>query len=247
MKKNDPIVHIYVERFPFFVNNEEIFPPARTSEIESCSNVGVRNQKFYVWKLLEKALMCSFGLELPNLDFTRTENGQWVCNQCYFSLSHSDNFVAVAVSNNPIGVDIERRNVARFTDALAKKIVTNQEMEEVGTLAVEARGEAVNALWTKKEAIFKMLGNKSFQPTAIETGNYTTLTKLLQHQDGQYYLTVASALANNAIFRTADQLEFVDCSSHTARPLSAFGTYTHTQKLCCTAVNMPNGCNFLYM
>ena len=205
-----PIVHVYVAKFPFPVDDEKIYPPARAKEIESCSNPSVRRQKYFVWKLLENALMRSFGLKIGNIDFTRTDSGKWECSECCFSLSHSGDFVAVALSRKPVGVDIEKRDEARFTAALAEKITTASESDKINRLENSAQSRALNALWTKKEAIFKLLGDKAFQPDKIETSEYGLLTKTVKCEEEQYLITVASEDATKAVFRGADELKFID-------------------------------------
>lgn len=193
-----PVVHVYVEKFPFCIADETILPPERQKEIDSCSNPKVRSEKFYAWKLLEKALIHSLGLKLENLGVTRNKNGKWGCSSCYFSISHSGDLVAVAVSRKPVGVDIEKRDETRFTDALEDKIVSKREAAALQRL--EERGTALNALWTKKEAIFKLDGEKSFQPKQIETSKYTSTTKSIQCGEERYLITVASDDAEQAVF-----------------------------------------------
>ena len=202
-------VHVYVARAPFAVEDEKIVPVERAEEIAGCTNSEVRRQKFYAWKLLEKALLNSFGLKIEELKITRSENGKWECPLLSFSLSHSGDMVAVAVSGKPIGVDIEKRDLSRFTDALAEKTVTKSEEEALSRLSND-RAAALNALWTKKEAIFKLSGGKSFQPKRIETAEYTTVTKLVQSATERYFITVASEDAERAKFH-GDGLEFIDC------------------------------------
>lgn len=205
-----PIVHVYVAKFPFPVETEKILPPARAAEIESCSNADVRRAKYYVWKLLENALMRTFGLKIEKLDLKRTNSGKWQCSECYFSLSHSGDFVAVAVSRKPIGVDVEKWEESRFTVAVANKIATRHEQEEIARLEESARGTALNALWTKKEAIFKLIGEGSFQPKCIQTSDYTSITKAFQHKSERYIITVASEDAAKSIFRCQTELEFIN-------------------------------------
>lgn len=202
-----PVVHVYVARFPFPVDEEKIFPPERADEIDRCSNPDVRREKYYAWKLLEKALMRSLGLNLKNLDIVRTENGKWECSACCFSLSHSGNFAAVAVSRKPIGVDIEKCDESRFTESFTKKIATERECEALDRL--KERQAALNELWTKKEAVFKLLGDKTFQPSNIEVSEYVTVTKVVQSEDERYFVTVASEDAERADFRCAEKLEIV--------------------------------------
>ena len=204
-----PIVHVYVAQFPFAVEDDSIYPSERAAEIDSCSNADVRQQKYFVWKLLEKALVRSFGLNMQKLAFTRQSNGKWTCPSCHFSLSHSGNFVAVAVSRKPIGVDIEKFDPSRFTDAILDKIATPRERERLES-AGDERGQMLNALWNKKEAIFKHLEEKSFVPKSIEAEQFATVTKLFQAGNAQYLVSVASEDVQQAIFRSADQLEFVN-------------------------------------
>ena len=204
-----PIVHVYVARFPFEVEEDKVFPPERLAEIDSCQNADVRNQKYFVWKLLEKALMRSFGLSMDKLDLHCTDNGKWVCSQCCFSLSHSGNVAAVAVSRRPIGVDVEKLDQSRFTDALALKIATSKELQQLRSLG-EKQGAATNALWTKKEAIFKSLDQKAFAPTNIEADRFSTVTKTFTDNNQQYLISVASPDVQQALFRTADPFQFVN-------------------------------------
>ena len=201
-----PIVHVYIAKFPFPVDSEKVVPRAREIEIESCSNLKVRQQKYYVWKLLESALMRSFGLKTGEINITKLDSGKWVCDECHFSLSHSDDFVVVAVSQKPVGVDIERCDESRFTNALLEKIATSREREELRL--VETREERA-ALWTCKEAIFKQSEDKFFQPGHIETSQYSTVTKSVQGEGGKYFVTVASEDAQSAIFRSTG-CEFAD-------------------------------------
>ena len=196
-----PIVHVYLAHVPFPVEDERIFPPARAEEINSCSHPDVRRNKYYVWKLLERALKLSLGLNLKELNAVCTENGKWECPSCCFSLSHSGDVVAVALSRKPIGVDIEKCDEARFNRALAEKITTAHERE-----ALEKRGALqgaeLNALWTQKEAIFKLLGGRAFQPKNIEVSEYNTVTKAVQDQEEKYFLTVASEDNAQPVFRS---------------------------------------------
>ena len=182
LKKSDS-VHVYVAHIPFKVDNKKI-TPARAEEIESCADERVRQQKFYVWKLLERALS-QLGLSIEKLDIRRTDSGKWECPECFFSLSHSGNFVAVAVSGEPVGVDIEKFDEPRFNRSLAEKILTAREKGDISP-------NDLIALWTKKEAVFKLSGGKAFIPKNIETADFPTVTKTIDSDDGSYFITVAS-------------------------------------------------------
>lgn len=201
-----PLVHVYVAKFPFPVEREEILPKERAEEIEGCSNAGVRSQKYYSWKLLESALERSLGLSMDKLNFTRTESGKWECDGCHFSLSHSGSLVCVAVSRKRIGVDIEKLDEGRFTEALTAKIATVCEKSTLDALEEGARGRTLNALWTKKEAIFKQSEERYFHPERIETSEHKTVTRAVECADGTYLISVASEDAERASFRLAEGL-----------------------------------------
>lgn len=193
LEKHD-LLHVYIAQFPFKADNKKIFPPSRAEEIESCSDERVKRQKFYVWKLLEAALSKSLGLNIDNLDIRRTDSGKWECSKCCFSLSHSGNFVAVAVSQAPVGVDIEKFDKARFNRSLAEKITTERERGDIQP------PHGLAALWTKKEAIFKLSGGRAFIPKNIQTADFPTVTKTFQCTDESYFISVASSIAQKAEF-----------------------------------------------
>lgn len=199
-----PLVHVYVSRFPFPAGSGEIFPPERREEIARCTNEEVRESKYYVWKLLEHALMRSLGLRAENLPFRREESGKWTAEGCFFSLSHSGHIAAAAVSRKPVGVDVELRDEARFTDAVARRIATERERGALFALSPEERGREANILWTKKEAIFKLGDGKAFLPAQTESGKFPTLTRTLCADGAQYFLTVASENARQAAFYPAE-------------------------------------------
>lgn len=207
LQQNSP-VHVYIAQFPFAVEGREIAPAARAEEIESCANPSVRSAKFYVWKLLESALG-SLGLNISELNLRKNDSGKWVCKERYISLSHSGNLVVAAVSMKPVGIDIERRNEARFTPSLARKMLTRSEFEAVERLNKGAQGIALNVLWTKKEALFKLTGEGAFLPHKVETSNGNFVTKCVKCGQEQYILTVASE-ADCMDYRLADNLELID-------------------------------------
>lgn len=207
--KNCP-VHVYVAQFPFPAEEEKIAPAARAKDIEGCANQQVRTAKYFVWKLLENALMRSFGLRIGELEIAQSKSGKWECPECFFSLSHSGNLAAVAVSAKPVGIDIERRDEARFTPSLARKILTCSELKEIEQQEGIIRSDAINALWTKKEALFKLAGEGAFLPNKIETSGTKCATKIIVSGEEQYFFTVAAEDAEQAIFRLAYDLKLIN-------------------------------------
>lgn len=101
--------------------------------------------------LLERMIKRIYGKERFEIKYNK--NGKPLCDFCFFSISHSGDFAAVAVSDDPIGVDIQ--------------IPGGFKKREKYMLFSPAENEFVNAensenrfytLWTRKEAYIKAEG-----------------------------------------------------------------------------------------
>lgn len=170
-----------------------VYPPARQARQDASANAMQRRQRYYAWKLLEYAMEHSFGLRLCEQEFTVDENGKWHCAACFFSLSHSRDGVAVAVSDRPVGVDLECLE-RTFAPGLEKKILTEQELWAYDTLCAEKRQSFLLEKWCAKESLYK-LGGIPFNPRQMETDTRTaTGTVTLAGRAYAYAVTGAGTL-----------------------------------------------------
>lgn len=185
------MIEVYIAEYPFAVGNEKIYSHEREREIKSCKSKSAAESKFYVWKLFEYAVEKSFKLKFSELDFIKNVNGKWQCEKFAFSLSHSGSVVAVALSDKPVGLDIEVKNPLRFLK-LRNKILTESEKERVKRFNENKLGEELNILWTEKEAVFKLNGGRVFIPDKIETAGLSFVTETVKAGENEYYITVAS-------------------------------------------------------
>ncbi len=183
-----PIVDVYYARVAKKIRLSSIFPRARRAEIESCSNEKVRLEKYSVWKLLAYALKKSLGFSCKKINFKKEENGRWVCDRGYFSLSHSGELVAVAVSNYPVGIDVEV--VKSHSESVAKKIFSDGELQEFLHLSLDERTEFFIEKWTQKESVYKQRGSGRFEPNT--TGDFYGESKMIDAGGQRYCLSVAS-------------------------------------------------------
>lgn len=91
------------------------------------------------------------------LEFEYNENGKPSLKgqpEIYFNISHTKNAILVAISNEPIGVDVEA--FRHPSDGLVEKTMNE---EERALIASSANQDAMfTALWTKKEAVLKLRG-----------------------------------------------------------------------------------------
>ena len=81
----------------------------------------------------------------------------------HFNLSHCHDLALIAISDKPVGIDIEP--VTRAPDLL-ECVRTFCHPEEIASLPVDsgARAEQLLLIWTAKEALLKSLGTGLLQP-----------------------------------------------------------------------------------
>lgn len=75
---------------------------------------------------------------------------------CFFSISHCKEAIAVAVDDQPIGIDIEA--IRHADESLIERVMNEEEKWSVESLELRDRDRAFTRLWTQKEAVLKMKG-----------------------------------------------------------------------------------------
>ncbi len=75
--------------------------------------------------------------------------------QVQFSLSHGGDWVLCAVSDRPVGVDVEQ---PRCTMEIARRFFCKEEVRAVEALEEDAQKDALCRLWCAKEAFVKAMG-----------------------------------------------------------------------------------------
>ena len=110
-----------------------------------------------------------------------------------FSISHCQHGIAVAISEKPIGIDIEHIRTAK-PELVAR---TMNEKEQAEIWAATSPDIAFTCLWTKKEAVLKMQGTgitsiDGIKNTLVSTEHVDLLTKV--NIDKQYAYTLVNSL-----------------------------------------------------
>ncbi len=164
----------------------------RRRELEGVRCEDTLREKFFVWRLLEYALEKSFGLSLDEINPRKEESGKWVADGVFFSLSHSRGALAVLVSDEPCGVDIEGEVPPRAKN-FAEKVLNERELSELLTLPERERGRRLLELWSMKESLFKMRGGARFSPRDEDTSRDVTVMRASVGGERRI-LSVASAI-----------------------------------------------------
>jgi 4'-phosphopantetheinyl transferase len=76
----------------------------------------------------------------------------------HFNVSHTDGAAVFALSDVPVGVDVERHSPTRELAGLVRRYFTPEEVEQFHALPDEAKPAAFLRGWTCKEAILKGIG-----------------------------------------------------------------------------------------
>ena len=80
-------------------------------------------------------------------------------DRLFTSLSHAGQRVAIALAGaGPVGIDIEPAGRAPDMPELAARVAHPDELDQLSTLAPGALGEALLAMWVRKEALLKAAG-----------------------------------------------------------------------------------------
>lgn len=101
--------------------------------------------------LLERMIKRIYGKERFEIKYNK--NGKPLCDFCFFSISHSGDFAAVAVSDNQVGVDIQIPGGFKKRE----KYMLFSPVEN-GFVNAENSENRFYTLWTCKEAYIKAEG-----------------------------------------------------------------------------------------
>src|SRR5690606_13761780 len=77
-------------------------------------------------------------------------------DRLFTSLSHAGQRVAIAIAGaGPVGIDVEPISRATDMPELAERVAHPDELRELASLGAHALGEALLAMWVRKEALLK--------------------------------------------------------------------------------------------
>lgn len=173
------------------IDLDRIFPKTRRTEIENATDAVVKSQKYYAWKLLESAINKIFGVSIDSFSFYKNENGKWKCSAFEFSISHSENAVAVAISPNPIGVDLQKITLPTNLKVI-ERTFNESEIEKFFSLSDEEKPFYFSTVWAKKESVFKMRDKKGFLTEFPKTFTESAFSQIVAINCANYALAVAT-------------------------------------------------------
>ena len=132
----------------------------------------------YIKRMLEYALMRSFGYKPDELVFSKGKNGKWLCDKCFFNISRSGDYVAVAVSNREVGINIGQ--IKPFEVACADDVLFSKMKRRILKKGEPQPSASVDLLkmLSQKESIFNRSPKGRFKPSRIKITDDTASLKL---------------------------------------------------------------------
>ena len=177
---------IFYATIPSEINDFTVFSKLRQNEIDKCTDIKTKAQKYCVWKLLEIAVNKHIGIDFNKIQFKKNQNGKWECDEFCFSLTHSNSLVAVAISPYFIGVDAQI--LKAVNPDLQNKILTESEQKFYSMLSLEEKQSFLLTSWCKKESILKLSGEKMLSPNKRETKGVEFFEKYIDVKEQKYFI-----------------------------------------------------------
>ena len=151
-----------------------------------------RNLSGYAWMFLKDILNSDFGIDLEKKMISYNKYGKPYIDGMYFNISHSNNMIAIAISDNEVGIDIEAESnfIRQLDSKYFSKWLSENELIEFNL--ANDKLHFLAKTWTKKEAIlkFKGIGIQNYKELKNIDGN-TDAYEIEDEKKEKYVISVS--------------------------------------------------------
>lgn len=148
----------------------KILPPERLEKLDRFCNEKKAEKYLLSSAFLQYVLSGALGTFPQEISYIYGEYGKpeilykedYKGRRFDFNLSHSGRYAVLAVSDHPVGIDVERLKMGRL--AVAKRFFCEEEYEEILNAPEQARDSFFLKYWTMKEAYVKRTGKGLYMP-----------------------------------------------------------------------------------
>ena len=141
-------------------------PLWRRQRVADVKNATVRTESIVAGALLVMALRERLGAEPEDKYFIKNENGLYdVYAKIHFNITHSGDYVAVALSDEPVGIDIEHKEDKEFR-------ISNRMFSQEDKDYIAGNQKNFRNVWTIKESFLKCVGIGVTAPLSSFTTDY---------------------------------------------------------------------------
>lgn len=158
--------------------------------IVELSKIENENKSKIATEFVKKILAEKLKVDKEEIKIARDENSKpYIKNypNLHFNISHTDSYIAIAFSNKPVGIDIEKiRNVNLN---VANRYFTKKENEYIFS---EKGKEYIHffEVWTKKEAYLKQSGKGiRVKLNSFDVTEYPLFEKIITFNKNDYVLS----------------------------------------------------------
>lgn len=146
--------------------------------IEKYKNQKALKQSYSAWGALEELINEKYSKSIKDCELNFSKRGKPLLKGLYISLSHTDEFYAVCVSQNRCGIDIEKMTEKDNMKEISKHVF-NEEITDKKEFYKN---------WTKFESVSKL-----YDINLLDVKNMD-LRKIYFHHDefSDHYLTISS-------------------------------------------------------
>lgn len=157
------MLKVYYAKIDALYNQEKYLayyqelPKARQKRTDNYIDEEDRIRSVAAFTLLVK-LLNDNKISYQNDDFKIDQNGKLYLSNSdiYLNLSHSGSYVIAAISDAPVGVDVERINNNHKIKELIKYVLDDKETNEFNKSQNQIKDFYL--MWTKKESYIKCIG-----------------------------------------------------------------------------------------
>ncbi len=140
----------------------EVLELSRKKEILKKADINDRKCSLAGYMITKKYLSKLYNIPKDQIEIKKGKHGKpYVLNlPAHFNISHSGNYTVVAISDRPIGVDLEI--IRDFSAILAKKLFNEDELKYISGSGPSRKKSVMQQcfyqIWTAKEAYLKYIG-----------------------------------------------------------------------------------------
>jgi 4'-phosphopantetheinyl transferase len=167
----------------------------RLEKIKKSKNTLFIKEQLGSHLLLTDVLENTYFQEIDKIEYIYNESGKPYIkdSSLYFSLSHSNGIIALTVSKEEIGLDIEL--IKDVKDTLSRRIMNDLEYNTYQSLNKESKKIYFFEVWTSKEAYIKKLGTSiTLNPSNISIEE-DVLLKKISISSNEYMIAVTNAMS----------------------------------------------------
>ena len=130
----------------------------KATQIKKLYNNMDKKLSLYAQVAVKLIIQKEFGIDINQISIVNDDLGKPYIEEhenIFFNISHTHNVIAIAFSDNRVGVDIEKE--AKNSLEIAKRFFTDKENDYITNMSADPM-KAFLEIWTKKEAFIKYLG-----------------------------------------------------------------------------------------